>query len=278
MTGELSLGVCGWCLDRHDVLRSIEIAGQDLHLSAVQIGFFTSGAARNADPVRIHAAAAQAGATIVGAFVAFEGEDYSSIERIAATGGFAPDDRYAERMSVTRAVIEIAGALGCLSVALHAGTVPSDPASPRFRTLAARIAEAADACDARNLRLLLETGRESAQTLLTFLSAVDRSNVAVNFDSGNFTVYGTDEPAAAVTQLKGRIELVHLKDAFRSAKPGVEYGRSAPLGQGDVQVARVVSKLRATGYRGPLLIECDTRTTGVDAVRHAAEYLRSLLG
>ena len=71
--------------------------------------------------------------------------------------------------------------------------------------------------------------------------------------------------------------LVHVKDAVRSSRPGVDYGRPAPLGAGDVQIARVVSKLRATGYGGPLLIECDTRETGPDAIRNAAEYLRSLL-
>jgi sugar phosphate isomerase/epimerase len=54
-------------------------------------------------------------------------------------------------------------------------------------------------------------------------------------------------------------------------------GRPASLGAGDMQIARVISKLRATGYRGPLLIECDTSKTGLDAIRNAADYLRTLV-
>jgi sugar phosphate isomerase/epimerase len=57
----------------------------------------------------------------------------------------------------------------------------------------------------------------------------------------------------------------------------VDYGRAAAFGTGDVQIARVVSKLRATGYRGPLLLEVDTRESGLDAVRNAADYLRTML-
>ena len=113
--------------------------------------------------------------------------------------------------------------------------------------------------------------------MLRFIDAADRSNIGVNFDPGNFIIYGTDEPAAAVTTLKGRIELVHLKDAVRSTRPGLDYGRRASFGDGDVQIARVISKLRATGYRGPLLLECDTRDTGLDAIRDSSDYLRTLV-
>lgn len=277
MIGDLTLGVCGWCLDRHDVPRSIEIAGRELQLPAVQIGFFTSRAVREADPEHIGSLAQAVGVTLVGAFVAFEGEDYSSIARIAETGGFLAEPVWAQRLSVTHDVIGIAADSGCPSVALHAGTIPTDRGSALFAKLVARVQETADCCAKRGLRFLLETGREPAETLLAFLGAVDRPNIGINFDSGNFVVYGTDEPASTVAKLRGRIDLVHLKDAFRSTKPGVEYGKPAPLGQGDVQIARVVSKLRATGYRGPLLIECDTRDVGLEAIRHAAEYLRSLL-
>jgi len=215
---------------------------------------------------------------LVGAFVAFEGEDYSSIARIAETGGLMPDDRYPERAAVMDEAIEVAAKSGCLSVALHAGTVPADRTSATFAKMVERVRAACDVCAARGLRLLVETGRESAETLLALIGAVDRANLGVNFDMGNFTVYGTDDPVSAASKLKRRIELVHVKDAFRSASPGVEYGRPAPLGQGDVNVARVISKLRATGYRGPLLLELDTRTGGLDVIRQGADYLRSLIG
>ena len=128
-----------------------------------------------------------------------------------------------------------------------------------------------------DLRLLLETGRESAEVLLGFLHAVGRSNVAVNFDPANFVALGTDDPARAVSQLKGFIENVHMKDATCSEQPGLEYGRPTPLGLGDAAIPRVVSKLRATGYTGPLLIERSGGASDLETIRHAVSYLRSLL-
>jgi len=277
VTTELPIGVCGWCIDRHDPRGSIQVAGRDLGLRVVQIGFFTRDSVRNANTAAIVEAARAADATLAGAFVAFEGEDYSSITRIAETGGFTPDEAYAPRLAVTRSVADLAAAAGCPSLSVHAGTVPTDFSSPAYRSLVARVREVADAVAARGLRLLLETGRESADALLRFIDTADRSNVGVSFDPANFIIYGTDDPVTAVTKLRDRIELVHVKDAVRSSQPGVDYGRPAPLGAGDVQIARVVSKLRATGYRGPLLIECDTREAGLDAIRNAADYLRTLV-
>jgi sugar phosphate isomerase/epimerase len=131
------------------------------------------------------------------------------------------------------------------------------------------------------VRLLLETGREPAAVLAAFLDAVGATNVAVGFDPANYIIYGTDDPVAAVNQLRGRIELVHLKDATSSPlhKRGaraVAFGASAPFGQGDVQIPRLISKLRTAAYRGPLLIECDSRSTGLDPLRNARDFLRSL--
>jgi sugar phosphate isomerase/epimerase len=283
---ELVVGVCGWCIDRHDVRRSIEVA-QELGFPAIQVGFFSRAATLTfaqapassmpSTGSKLPVAPKAPATRPVGAFVAFEGEDYSSIARIAETGGLMPDDPYQERLAAMADVVEVAARNGCPSVALHAGTISPDRTSRGFTKLAERVRSACDVCTGRGVRLLLETGRESAETLLAFIAAVDRPNLGVNFDTGNFTVYGTDDPVAAVTKLKGRIELVHVKDAFASASPGREYGTPAPLGQGDVNVARVLSKLRATGYRGPLLLEVDTRATGVETLRNATAYLRTML-
>ncbi len=233
---------------------------------------------RSASADLIRRTAERCKVSLAGVFVAFEGEDYSSIARIAETGGLNPDDRWAERSEALCSAIALAADIGCPTIALHAGTIPSDPGSLLHRSLIARVREVADNAGGSSLRILLETGRESAGVLLRFLEEVARPNVAVNFDCGNFVVYGVDEPASAVTKLKGRIDLVHLKDAKRSAQPGVAFGAPAPLGAGDAQIPRVVSKLRATGYRGPLLIEGPIGEHSLEAIRHARDYLRTMLG
>lgn len=272
-----SIGVCSWSIDRHDAKAAIRVAGADLALRVVHLGFFAMEDADRSDASDLADVARDAGVSVAGAFAGFEHEDYTSIASIASTGGLMPDDHYAARLSMIRRVAEIAGALESKFVAIHVGTVPAKSADPRRHKLAGRTIEVADLLAGLGLRLLLETGRESVTTLRAFLDIVGRENVAINFDPGNLIVYGTDEPAAVISSLRGRIENVHVKDAYRSTSPGIEYGRPATVGSGDVGVARVISKLRATGYDGPLMIETGGGEDTTDAIREAAAYLRSML-
>lgn len=272
----LEIGICSWSIDRHDVVRAIETAEAQLELTAVQVGFFGEDALRAADPEVIKRTAERSNVTLVGSFLAFDGEDYSSIESIARSGGYGPDGDYAARISMTRLAARTTAAMGCDRLSLHLGTLPAECPSPLHAKLADRVREASDFCAEFGLRLLVETGRESADTLNVFLDDVDRRNVGVNFDAANFVVYGTNEPVRALSTLKDRIELVHIKDATRSAQPGVDFGRPAALGMGDTDIARVLSELRVARYAGPILIECGSMGVGVECASDAAAYLRSL--
>lgn len=269
---ESVLGVCGWVLDRDDPARSIDLA-REVGASCVQLGFFTDRAIANADANRLKQLAASRNVGLVGSFVAFEGEDYSSIEAIAKTGGLAPDEPYSRRKDAIARVAAITKEIGCSSLAIHVGTISTDEGDTIYAKLLTRTREVADLLAERGIRLLIETGRESGETLARFIAALVRANVGVSFDVGNFVVYGTDQPARAIRPLRQHIGVVHMKDATRSPRPGVQYGPGAPLGTGDVHIARIVSKLRTTGFAGPLLVE----TKGVDAAREGLLYLQSLL-
>ena len=270
------VGICGWTLDRGDALASVEQAAAR-GFSAVQVGFFTAEAVRGADPAKIVALAERLGVRIVSVFAAFEREDFSSIAHVAANGGYMSDDEWDHRFEMTREVGDIATRLGCPSIAVHAGTVPVDAASADRAKLRDRTRRVADRLAELNLRLLLETGRESAGDLRGFIDSVGATNVGVNFDPGNFVVYGADDPVRAVMTLKGLIDIVHVKDAKASSKPGTEFGSPATLGSGDANIPRVLSKLRIAGFDGPLLVEENTRVFGVAAIPAAADYLRSML-
>ena len=272
-----SIGVCSWSLDRNDCLRSIQIAEHDLNVHVMQIDFFTRSAIDHADANKIKQSADAARIHIPGVFVGFDGEEYSSIKRIAETGGLYPDESYLDRLAAIEKAAQITASLGASTLSIHIGTISANVASSEFDKLVSRCAEAADRLVERNLHLLLETGREPIETLLYFIEAVGRSNVGVSFDPGNLIIYGTDDPVRAVRKLSRRIELVHLKDARVSSRPGVEYGQSAPLGTGDVQIPRVISRLRAVGYGGPLLIEGNHRAGGINSVRDGVQYIRSML-
>jgi len=276
MTDPLPLGLCGWSLDRHDAARAIEICGRDLQLPLIQIGLFGSEAVSRCDTQSLRAHFDGFGVSPCGVFVAFDNEDYSSIASIAATGGLATDE-FPVRRELVRRAAGIAAELGAGSVAIHVGTIPRYKTSDAFARLADHTRGVAMTVEAAGSRLLLETGREPAETLLAFFDAVGPVSFGVNFDPANFIIYGTDEPASAAAKLRGRIDLVHLKDAARSPQPGVAFGKPAPFGAGDVQIARVVSKLRAGGYQGPLLLEIDARDGNLQPLQCAIEDLRKML-
>lgn len=272
----LEIGICGWCIDRHDVVRGLETAAE-LGLRVVQIGLFGRAAVASADVQKIRRRAEACGIELAGVFVGFDGEDYSSIPQITATGGFMPDANYADRLATTRRAAAVAAALGCRTLAVHAGTVPADAADPVYVKLVAHVREAADAAAESDVRLLLETGRESADALAGFIRSVGRTDIGVNFDPGNFVSYGTDDPVRAIGTLKAGIELTHLKDGAPSSTPGVSFGTKRPLGAGEVQIPRVISKLRAAGYTGPLLLETPAPGSPPADYLAAIEFLRSML-
>jgi inosose dehydratase len=97
---------------------------------------------------------------------------------------------------------------------------------------------------------------------------LEGSSTSLCLDTGHLLIGGTD-PAGLVDKAAGRIAHVHLKDvhvdrAERVRSGEVAYseavrdGMYAPLGQGDVDVARIVRSLEAAGYDGWYVLEQDT--------------------
>jgi len=120
------------------------------------------------------------------------------------------------------------------------------------------------------------------------------SSISLCLDTGHLLIGGTD-PAALTRQSPDRIAHTHLKDVDDGLAKRVQAGeltytdavRSGmykPLGQGDVDIAGVVSHLEANGYSGWYVLEQDAildeepRGEGpVADVRASAEYVRSVI-
>lgn len=258
-------------------MRSIQIAANELKVKVLQIGFFSQSAIEGTDAVAVKQTLVSADIHVPGVFIGFEGEDYSSIERINETGGLTPDELYKTRLDRIQQAAEWANAISAKSISIHIGTIPVEHASPVFEKLVTRCQEVADLLANHHLRLLLETGREPIDTLLQFIEAVGRTYIGVNFDPANLVIYGTDDPVSAIKKLAKQIKIVHLKDARLSVQPGIDYGQAVPLGSGDVQIPRIISKLRATGYTGPMLIENNIHDGGIDSICNAIIYVQSML-
>ncbi|NLP12666.1 sugar phosphate isomerase/epimerase [bacterium] len=197
----------------------------------------------------------EAGMQITVVFCGFAGESYADIPTVAATVGLVPPATRSQRLTEAKEISDFAAELVVPAIALHIGFIGDELDSPEYHALVATAQELCDHCRKNNQRLHLETGQESAQELLRFITEVDRPNLAVNFDPANMILYGCGEPLPALKLLGPLVKSVHCKDAKWAARPGKEWGREVPLGEGDVDIAAFIQVLNEIGYSGPLTIE-----------------------
>jgi inosose dehydratase len=139
-----------------------------------------------------------------------------------------------------------------------------------------------------HVNTLVETGDEIDRLL-------DDSAVSMCLDTGHVTIGGGD-PLEIAERAPSRVGLVHLKDVrtavadrLNAGEVGlmeaVQSGLFAPLGDGDVPIADVVTTLERNGYGGRYVLEQDVAITdgeppaGDGPVRDVAKsvtYLRSV--
>jgi sugar phosphate isomerase/epimerase len=188
-------------------------------------------------------------------FGGFEGESYADIPTVSRTVGLVPPETRAERTQEMKEISDFARVLSVDAVALHLGFVPHDRKDPLYQDVVAVTREVCDHCAGNRQRLHLETGQETADALLQFMGDVKRDNLFVNFDPANMILYGSGDPVEALRKVGRCVRSVHCKDATWAARPGKEWGREVPLGQGDVGFERFLTTLKEIGYDGPLTIE-----------------------
>jgi inosose dehydratase len=122
---------------------------------------------------------------------------------------------------------------------------------------------------------------------------LDGSAVPLCLDTGHLLIGGTD-PVTLTREAPGRIAHTHLKDVdatlaarVRSGEIGytdaVRDGIYRPLGQGDIDIAGIVTTLEANGYSGWYVMEQDTTLAAEPSgagpkadVEASIAYLRSL--
>jgi sugar phosphate isomerase/epimerase len=165
-----------------------------------------------------------------------------------------PNTRRA-RADELKEISDFAKLLGSKAVGLHIGFVPHDKADPMYQQSIDVTREACDHCKKNGQGLHLETGQESADTLLAFIGDVKRDNLFINFDPANMILYGSGEPIEALRKVGKYVRSIHCKDGTWSDKPGETWGREVPLGEGDVGMENYLKTLDEIGYTGPLTIE-----------------------
>lgn len=107
------------------------------------------------------------------------------------------------------------------------------------------------------------------------IDLVDRKNFRTTLDVGNFLCLD-ENPVSAVTGNLPYASIVHLKDFYvRSEKPGEGWLETpagnhlcgAIVGYGDMPIARILERVKQSGYDGPFTIEFE----GLENPRLAVE-------
>lgn len=198
-----------------------------------------------------------AGIELTAVFGGFEGESYASIAETVRTVGLVPEATRAERVQEMKEISDFTKLLGCDVVAMHIGFIPEDRNGASYTGLVEVTRELLDHVAGNGQQLNLETGQESADHLLEFISDVGRDNLFVNFDPANMILYGTGDPIEAVKKVGHLVRSVHCKDGTWAPEEerGKSWGAEVPLGKGDVGIENYLRTLKEIGYTGPLTIE-----------------------
>ncbi|MBL8862129.1 MAG: sugar phosphate isomerase/epimerase [Planctomycetes bacterium] len=267
--------MCSWSLrprDAAELARSVTECG----LSCAQLALapLRSGAMPLASVREVCAAAR---ITLVSGMMSTSGEDYSSLDSIARTGGLRPDARWVDNLSIARADARLARELGLPLVTFHAGFLPHDRRDPERAKLLTRLRTVVDVFADQGVRLGLETGQETAATLLEVLAELDRPSTGVNFDPANMILYGMGDPVAALRALGPKVVQVHVKDALPAARPGA-WGEEVPVGTGAVDWPAFFAALDAVQPGVDLVIEREAGEARAADVRRARGHVLALTG
>ena len=195
------------------------------------------------------------GIELTAVFGGFTGESYADIPTVNETVGLVPAATRAARTQEMKEIADFSKLLGCQVVALHLGFIPHDPNDALYAEIIEVTRDVCGHCQQNGQNLHLETGQESAEGLLQFISDVGCENLFINFDPANMILYGTGEPIEALRRVGAYVRSVHCKDGTWAANPGKEWGQEVPLGEGDVGMENYLRTLDELGYTGPLTIE-----------------------
>ena len=199
-------------------------------------------------------ALSRAGVEATSIIAHFAGEDYADIPTVERTVGLVPEGTRPERLAHLLELAAFGRELGVRQLQTHIGFVPENAGDARYAAIVEMSQGICDDLAQSDQLFALETGQETAATLLRFLNDVKRPNLRLNFDPANMILYGHDEPLPAMELLFPFIESIHAKDGTWPKEAG-RLGAETPLGEGDVNWPQFGARLLELGYKGTLTIE-----------------------
>ena len=270
------IGVCSWSyrLPLKDVAAEMQKSGvKGIHLA---LGPFLApdgrhgGAESAAALEEVKARIASGEWVLMCTMIGFPQENYTTLETIKETGGIVPDANWEDNKKLVTAGAKLTRELGAKYMSTHAGFLDeSDPAA--FKKYVERVGWMRDECAKYGVKLILESGQETAEDLAKFMKACP--GVGINFDPANMILYAKGEPMKSVKILLPWICQVHVKDAVVTKTPGT-WGEEKAWGEGEVGGAKFIAELKRLGYRGNFVIEREGGSTRIADIAKTIESLK----
>ena len=208
---------------------------------------------------------------VTSGMMAYEYEDYSTLDSIKVTGGIGPDAHWPASGKAFAKAAKITKELGSDYILSHVGFL--DHADHAYaKKFYERVRYLGDAAADAGISLLMETGQESADDMLRFIETLNHDSVFINFDPANMILYNKDEPISAFKKLAPWVRHVHIKDATRTTVPGT-WGCEVVWGDGEVNTFAFLKALEDANFQGSIAIE---REAGTQRVADMATALRRL--
>ncbi len=214
--------------------------------------------------------------------------------------GFQDAAGNAERIRLSKQIIDLCVFFGTKVMTTHIGVVPTRDDSPIFKVMADAMREVGEYAASKGCTLAIETGPEPISRLLAVIKAAGDRGLGINFDPANLAMVLNVNPALEVPVAGKYIVHTHAKDGLhlRDFNPSDVYGsldtfdltppeeqskdkspvfREVPLGQGQVVWDQYLAALRAVGYDGFLTIEREVGENPRADIVMAVEFLKSKL-
>jgi len=207
------------------------------------------------------------------AIVWFKGEDDASVLLTAKTAGLFPSATRAERIARVKEVSEVARELAIDTLICAVGVFPPDINQPAYEVAQDTLLELSRFCHRNGQSLAIEAGTEPPKVLLRLIEDVHHPSLRINFNPGKMIRYGTGNPVEALDVFGKHVIAVSCSDGdWPLMERPDELGERRTVGEGKVEWAAVVPKLKAIAYRGPLTIQANEE----QQIKKAAGFLREL--
>lgn len=266
-----AIGVCSWSLQPSspdDLVTKVRAAG----LRAVQLALdpLVDGTWPIDETLSV---LEKAGIDVRSGMMRTRGEDYSTLESIRRTGGVRLDEHWEANLENARRMANLAaGPVGISLVTLHAGFLPSESFDPARKVMVERLRQIIDVFARSGVQVGFETGQETAETLLSVLSELNRETAGVNFDPANMILYDHGDPVESFRKLAPHVLQVHIKDARRTSMPG-QWGTETPVGEGEVDWPAFCGVFRDAKLTCDLMIEREAGGRRIEEIQAARERI-----